>query len=244
MIDTRCPARTLVTPRPGSTTSAENSCPSTCGSCEPLSRCGEAGMTIGPIAYSCRAVPQMPHQRGRMSTSPSPGPAGSATCSTRTSCSPWNTAAFMSPFQARIEEDLPSDLSRVQPVQLVGEGAEGMHALEQLVGQPAGREDVERGREVLAADVGEGGLDGLLLDDHRPDVDLRRLRGQPDLEDRSAGAREPECDVELAGGAAGLDHHVGARSPDRGHDLARGVGPRLDASRGPQPVRAFEPRAG
>src|SRR3954451_13138416 len=130
MIDTRCPARTSVTPGPVSTTSAENSCPSTCGSCEPLSLCGAAGITIGPIANSCRSVPQMPHQSGRMSTSPAPGPAGSATSSTRTSCAPWKTAAFISTFQTRIEEDLALDPPRGQAVELRPDLLEGVDALE------------------------------------------------------------------------------------------------------------------
>src|SRR3954468_9036322 len=210
MIDTRWPARTCCTPGPVPTTSAENSCPRTCGSCEPLSRCGCAGMTIGPIAYSCRSVPQMPHHSGRMSTSPAPGPPGSATSSTRTSCSPWKTAAFISTSQRRIEEDLALHLPRGQPVELLGQRLEGEHALEQLLGQRGGGEDVQRRGEVLAADVGERGLHGLLLHDQGPHVDLLRLGRQADLEHRAAGPGEPDRDPELPGSAAGLDDHVGA----------------------------------
>src|SRR3954462_2023465 len=165
MIDTRSPADTVVTPGPVCTTSAENSWPSTCGSTEPLRRWGEAGMTIGPIAYSCRSVPQMPHQSGRMSTCPGPGAAGSAISSTRMSCSPWNTAAFMSSFQRRIEKDLALDLPGGQPVELLGEGTQGVDALEQLVGQRGRGEEVQGRCEVGAADVRERGLDGLLLHD-------------------------------------------------------------------------------
>src|SRR5690348_14691374 len=185
MIDTRCPVRTLVTPGPVSTTSAENSCPSTWGSCEPLSRCGEAGMTIGPIAYSCRSVPQMPHHNGRMSTSPAPGPAGSATSSTRTSCSPWKTAAFISTFQSRVEEDLALDLAGGEPVELLADRRQRVDALEKLLGQRGRGQELERGCEVLAADVREGGLNGLLLHHQGPHVDLLGLRRQAHLQHRA-----------------------------------------------------------
>src|SRR4051794_891284 len=187
MIDTRWPARTCCTPGPVPTTSAENSCPRTCGSCEPLSRCGCAGMTIGPIAYSCRSVPQMPHHSGRMSTSPAPGPAGSATSSMRTSCAPWKTAAFISTFPSRIEEDLALDLPRGQPVELLADRLQRVDAVEQLPGQRGRGQQVEGECEVLAADVREGGLDGLLLHDQGPDVDLLRLGREADLQDGAAG---------------------------------------------------------
>src|SRR5690348_9264113 len=167
-------------------------------------------MTIGPIAYSCRSVPQMPHQSGRMSTSPAPGPRGAATSSMRMSCSAWKTAAFISTFQGRIEEDLALDTPGGQPVELLGERLEGEDALEEFRGQRSGGEDVQRRGEVVPADVGERGLHGLLLHDHGPHVDLLPLGGKADLEHRAAGPGEPDGDVELPGSAAGLDDHVGA----------------------------------
>src|SRR6478609_8349332 len=115
-------------------------------------------MTIGPIAYSCRSVPQMPHQRGRRSTSPGPGDDGSPTSSTRMSCSPWKTAAFISSFQGRVEKDLALELPGGQPVELLGEPAEREHALEEFLRQRGAGEDVQGRCEVRAADVGEGGL--------------------------------------------------------------------------------------
>ena len=38
-----------------------------------------AGVTIGPAKYSCRSVPQIPHQAGSMSTSPGCGSPGGST---------------------------------------------------------------------------------------------------------------------------------------------------------------------
>src|SRR3954453_10454125 len=160
MIDTRWPARTCCTPGPVSTTSAENSWPSTCGSCEPLSRCGWAGMTIGPIAYSCRSVPQMPHHSGRRRTSPGPGDVGASMSSTRMSCSPWKTAACISFLHRGLEKDLALEAPGGEPFELLGDSAERVNSVEQFLRQRCGCEDFQGGCEVLAAHVGEGGLDG------------------------------------------------------------------------------------
>src|SRR6185312_9257048 len=208
MIETRCPADTVVTSGPTSTTWAENSCPSTWGSRAPLSGCGSAGMTIGPIAYSCRSVPQIPHHSGRTSTSPAPGGRGSDTSSTRTSCSPWKTAAFISSLQARVDEDLAVQPPGGQPVELLGHRAERMDAVEQLRRQRRAGEQVKRRREILAAHVGKGGPDADLPHHQRVDVDLLRCRRDTDLQDGAAGPGQRDRGVELARRAAGLDHDV------------------------------------
>ena len=124
MTETRWPAATcrdagadLDAPRP------ENSWPRICGSTEPLSGCGCAGMTIGPIAYSCRSVPQMPHQSGRSSTSPGPGAGGSATSSTRMSCCAVEDRCLhaRSLLSSGSNRTLPSSRPGGQPLELVGE---------------------------------------------------------------------------------------------------------------------------
>ena len=85
MTETRSPTAHWVTSAPTSRTSAENSWPRICGAVEPFSGCGCVGMTIGPTAYSCRSVPQMPHQSGRSQHLARPSGRRSATSSTRMS---------------------------------------------------------------------------------------------------------------------------------------------------------------
>src|SRR6478609_5781834 len=127
-------------------------------------------MTIGPIAYSCRSVPQMPHQSGRRSTSPGPGPEGSPTSSTRMSCSPWKTAAFISSFQAGVEKDLALDLPGGESVEVLGEPAEREHTLEELLGERGGREDVQGRREVRTEPAGAVQARAGEIDDGQVDV--------------------------------------------------------------------------
>ena len=55
-----------------------------------------AGVTMGPAMYSCRSVPQMPHEATRTVTCPASGPGGSGTSSMRRSPRPWTNAALMS----------------------------------------------------------------------------------------------------------------------------------------------------
>ena len=51
------------------------------------------GVTIGPTMYSCRSVPQMPHQSTSTRTSSRSLIAGTSTSSMRMSDLPWNRAA-------------------------------------------------------------------------------------------------------------------------------------------------------
>jgi len=67
--ETRSPTFTSRTPGPISTTVPENSWPSVCGRVTPVSGCGVLGVTIGPIRYSCRSVPQMPQYATSTTTS-------------------------------------------------------------------------------------------------------------------------------------------------------------------------------
>ena len=192
----------------------------------PLSRCGWSGMTIGPIAYSCRSVPQMPHHSGRISTSPAPGGRGSVTSSTRTSCSPWKTAAFISSLQARVDENLALQPPGREPVELLG------HA-RRAGGRPPAAPPPARCRRAGPAPGrgprrrrgrGWSGCRSPRITSEWTSISCGAA-GMPTCRTVPPGRASPIGDVQLAGRAAGLDHHVGARRTDGGRDVAVRPGP-------------------
>src|SRR5437667_9963851 len=84
---------------PIATTRPENSCPMMTGAFAPVRGCAAVvGIYKGPPRYSCKSVPQIPHQATSTCTCPGAGGGGSCTSSTRTSCRPCHTAAFMYPL--------------------------------------------------------------------------------------------------------------------------------------------------
>ena len=99
---TASPSVTEVTPEPTSATTPANSWPMTTSPDSPVSGCGSpgGGMKIGPSRYSCRSVPQMPHQSTLTFTVPG-RTCGSGTSSMRMSSRAWNTAAFMGSLRSR-----------------------------------------------------------------------------------------------------------------------------------------------
>src|SRR4051812_36451390 len=144
MIATRSPSLTLVTSGPVATTSPENSCPRIWGFCAPVSGCGATGVTIGPAMYSCRSVPQIPHEATLTVTCPGPGPGGSATSSMRRSRTPWNRSArTATSWPAR----RPS-CSRHDPL--------GAQAIEEIGERGLGVADAEEAEAPALPHVGEG----------------------------------------------------------------------------------------
>ena len=163
MIDTRCPARTPVTPGPTSTTSAENSCPSTCGSWAPLSGCGEAGIddrahrVLVQVGAADAAPERTDEHLPRRPGPPGRRPPRRGRRARRGRRLP-SSHTFQTSGSKRI---LPSSLPR-RPAGRAARrwpraGGRRRAAPSASVG---GGEQLERRREVLAADVREGGPDG------------------------------------------------------------------------------------
>src|SRR5436309_7283005 len=95
---TRSPTANPSTLSPIATTRPENSWPMMTGAFTPVKGCAAVvGIYKGPPRYSCKSVPQMPHQATSTCTCPGAGAGGSCTSSTRTSLCPCHTAAFMFP---------------------------------------------------------------------------------------------------------------------------------------------------
>lgn len=101
------------TPSPSPSITPLNSCPKVRGTDSPVMGCGVVGHIEGPPTprslgsepgmidvyagepiYSCKSLPQIPHQAGRILICPFPH-CGSAMSSRRRSSLPWNRTAFI-----------------------------------------------------------------------------------------------------------------------------------------------------